>query len=257
MAKKINGPIKFNLREDQFCEIWEANSRDCKFGIQAHAEFSYCTMLYQNGAFVGMMEPGEFYPFSVDCRKKGSRFGSGTIQSAKIAAISSAYKAEMRWGTQNGLWVDYVDENQEHNRLRFGAHGTFYVKLMAGTDGLHQSWFYREFLSQGDPNMTNLDVICKKLKAAFQPWIINEVQKTLEELINEKGYRPEKLFGLTPTELLEVSQRSYKKLESILAAQGITLVPELSEGAIVEGIIDPRTSEKLREQLTQNPLFRP
>ena len=240
MSKKIKGPIEFRLGENNFCQVWEHNRKDCEFGISATSDGGYCTVLYQDG-LPSLMPPGKFYPFSPNPEKKESRFSGDKVERAKIVALSCAYILKVRWGTADGMWV----RDKSGKPYFFGARGVLYVQLAPRRmGGQQQNEFYAKLLSHGDASGFDIEKFRERMREAFQTLIAREVQSILESMDYDLG----KLHGLTPSELLEIDAKAYKVLVPVFEKMGLTL-NSLSENSIVSALHDP--NQLIRCELEQ------
>ena len=238
MPKKIKGPIILHLGENQFCQIWEKTAKECAFGIQVNANGDYYNLLYQNGQFLGLVQPngGVIYPFSVNPYKKGSRFKNRKIKSAKIVCISSAYNLNMLWGTRNPLMI----YDKEGTACNFGANGTIYLELDPGDGGRNADCLYRRLFSQGGPDTMTVEAVRDRLRPAFVEVIGAQIQEALEDM-----NRPlTELKGLTPKEKLDVSKNAYESLKGFFEKEyGLTLTPA-SQRSIVSRLIVRKDEEE-------------
>lgn len=231
MAKKIKGSVMLHLEADQFCQVWAKTAKECAFGVHVTADADYYNLLYQNGQFLGLVQPqgGVIYPFSVNPYKKGSRFKNRKIKSAKIVCISSAYNLNMLWGTRHPILI----YDRDGTPCNFGANGTLFLELDPGDGGRNADCLYRKLFSQGDESSMTVEAVRDKLKPAFVEEIGAKVQECLEEMD-----RPlTQLTGLTPKEKLEVSKKAYEDLKRFFHDQyGLTLAPA-SQRSIVSHLI--------------------
>ena len=231
MPKKIKGPIIPHLGANQFCQTWEKISKECAHGLQVNANADYYTLLYQNGKFLGLVQPdgGAIYPFSTVIYKKGSRFKNKKILSAKVVSISSSYNLKMLWGTKDQILI----YDRDGKPCWFGAGGTLFLELDPGDNGRNADCLYHKLFSQGDPDTMTVEAVQEKLRPAFSMKISEQIQECLESM-----NRPlDQLAGLTPKEKLEVSRMAYDALKGFFREQyGLTLAPA-SKNSIVERLI--------------------
>ena len=52
-GKKIKGPINLGLEEDQFCNVWEADQKDCAYQLKIVTNADHYNLIYQDGKFLG------------------------------------------------------------------------------------------------------------------------------------------------------------------------------------------------------------
>ena len=215
-GRRIRGPISLQLEKDQICKIWEAQARECVFGIEANSNADNYVLWYRNGEFMGLPQPdgGIFYPFSYDPLKKGSRFKNRKFLFAKIVCISKAFNLEMYWGTPNRF---LMFENGKAYRV--GASGKFYVEIDASDAGRNADRLYRKLFSQGDVSGKNVEAVRDELRDVFLPVIGSVLQEHLTEL-----NRPmDQLIGLSPKEMMEISEDVYAKVKDIFADFGLAI----------------------------------
>lgn len=239
MAKKIEGPIILNLDSERvrlardynersqfalFCRAWKKRAKECVFGIEVVADSRYYNLLYQNGEFKGLVT-GVVYPFSYDYTKKGSRFRNRKIKHAEVVCISKSQNLEMFWGTPEKLLVYDKDRTPYH----FGASGSFYTEIEPADHATNADILYRKLLLSADEEgMTVMDVK-DRLQAAYVRRIGAEIQTTLESL----DFPLKELIGLQASEMLEISEKVYKKVKNLFWEYGLTITPA-SVGSIIK-----------------------
>ena len=240
MAKKIKGPVILNLRSEHagprrpemeiFCRVWEHDKKECAFGIPVIADEKYYNLLYQNGKFLGLVQPngGTVYPFSRNPYKKGSRFGNRKIHHAQVVCISKAQNLEMLWGTRSPILVYDRDGKPYH----FGANGSFYVEIEPADLAKNADCFFRKILVSADEEGMTVLAVRDKLKAAF----VNVIGAKIQEVLEEMNRPLSQLVGLTPKEKLEISGRVYQKLRDIFAEYGLTIT-SASKNSIIDRLI--------------------
>ena len=238
MPKKIKGSIMLRLESNQFCRVWEQSSKDCAFGTHVIADGDYYNLLYQNGQFLGLVQPngGVIYPFSENPYKKGSRFKNRKIKSAKLVCISSAYNLNMPWGTKKAM----IMYDRDNTPCYFGASGTLYLELDPGDGGRNADCLYRKLFSQEESDGMTVDAVRNKLKPAFIEVIGAEIQECLENMNRPLA----ELKGLTPKEKLDVSKSAYENLKSFFATEyGLTLT-KASQRSIVSELVVRKDAEE-------------
>ena len=235
-GKKIAGPISLRLENDQMCAVWEAAAKDCVFGLAANANADYYVLWYRNGEFMGMPKPngGIFYPFSYDPLEKGTRSKNKEYMLAKIVCISRAFSLEMYWGTPERFLMF-----EDGKAYRVGASGKFYVEIDPADAGRNADRLYRKIFSQGDAAKKNVEAVRNELRAVFLPVIGTVLQKHLAELNRPMSG----LIGLSPEEMIHISEDVYEKVKGIFSEFGLTIA-EPSKKSIIGNI---RISEDGKE----------
>ena len=251
LGKKINGPVTLELGDAQMCAVWEAKANECVFGLTANANADYYVLWYRNGEFMGMPRPegGMFYPFSYDPLKKGTHFQNRHFFVAKIVCISRAFSIEMFWGTPNRFLM--FDEGKAY---RVGASGKFYVEIDAADAGKNADRLYRKLFSQGDASKKDVEAVRNELRTVFLPIIGSVLQDYLLKL-----NRPMKeLIGLSPREMLEISEAVYPKVRDIFAEFGLTISATSKKSIIGNLLIDEEGHEpKNFSSGSQRPSYAP
>ena len=215
-GKKIKGPINLHLEKDQLCAVWEGQAKECAFDLAVNANADYYVLWYRNGEFMGIprKEGGIFYAFSEDPFTRGSRSKNKECLFAKVVCISRAFNLEMFWGTPNRFLMF-----EEGKAYRVGASGKFFVEIDASDTGRNADRLYRKLFSQGDASKKNVEAVRDELKAVFLPVIGSVLQDYLAELNRPMS----QLIGLSPKEMIEISEAIYPKVKDIFADFGLTI----------------------------------
>ena len=224
-GNKIKGPISLKLEKDQMCTVWEGKAKECVFGLMANSNADYYVLWYRNGEFMGTPKPdgGVFYPFSYDPNTKGTRSQNKEFAFAKIVCISRAFNLEMYWGTPNRFLMF-----EEGKAYRVGASGKFFVEIDAKDAGRNADRLYRKLFSHGNAAQKNVEAVRDELRAVFLPVIGSVLQEHLIELNRPMSH----LLGLSPKEMIEISEDIYAKVKDIFASFGLTISPASKKSII-------------------------
>jgi len=244
-GNKIKGPISLQLEKDQLCAVWEGNAKECEFGLMANSNADYYVLWYRNGEFMGTPKPdgGVFYPFSYDPDQKGTRMKNKQFSFAKIVCISKAFNMEMYWGTPNRFLMF-----EEGKAYRVGASGKFYVEINATDAGRNADRLYRKLFSQGDASQKRIENVRDELRDVFLPVIGSVLQDHLIEL-----NRPmDQLIGLSPREMIEISEDVYSKVKDIFADFGLTISAS-SKKSIIGNLLISEEGKEQKEASFEKP----
>lgn len=242
MSEKIKGSVVLHLEPNQFCRVWEHTAKDCAFGTHVIADADHYNLLYQNGKFLGLVQPdgGVIYPFSENPYKKGSLFKHGKIKSAKVVCISSAYNLNMSWGTVSAMLM----YDRDGTPCYLGASGMLYLELNPGDGGRNADCLYRKLFSQEASDRMTVDAVRNKLKPAFIEVIGAEIQDHLENMNRPLA----ELKGLTPKEKLEVSKSAYENLKDFFETEyGLTLTKANQKSIVSNLVVRKDAEEEARE----------
>ena len=230
-GKKIKGPINPKLEKDQLCVVWEGEAKKCAFDLAVNANADYYVLWYRNGEFMGIpcQGGGIFYPFSHDPFDRGSRSKNKEFLFAKIVCISSGFNIGMFWGTPNRFLMF-----EDGKAYRVGASGEFYVHIDPSDAGRNADRLYRKLFSQGDASQKNVEAVRDELRAVFLPVIGTVLQEYLAELNRPMS----QLIGLSPKEMVEISEAIYFKVKDIFADFGLTISLASKKSIIGNLLID-------------------
>lgn len=229
--KKKDGPVTPKLAREQFCCIIEENSADVKKTYHVIADESKYTLLYRDGRFLGLPQPhgGPIYPFSDDPRKAGNNGQKKKFTYAKVVCLSKDFNLKIFWGTKTPF---VIEDPVTKKAYEVGAHGEFYIQIDPTDAASSADKFYSKCLTQGDANNFDTTQLRDFLTAAF----IMRVGAKIQDYIEEKGTSLETYVGLTPKEMLKISNEICPRLRDVFAEYGVTVVESTSADSILQGL---------------------
>ncbi len=238
-SKKKSGSVTVNLGAEQFCDRlmdeWGSVKKD--YYISASSE-DY-TLLYQSGRFKGMPAPygGKVYPFSVDPTKEGSKKDGKNIGTAEVVVISKTAHLKIYWGTAVPFTLEDPVTMQAY---AVGANGVFYVEIDGSDAARSADMFYRKVMRKHiTAEGFNVETARDFLREAF----IMQIGAKIEDYIRESGRSLANYVGLTPSEILKISQELCPTIKDIFADYGLSVVVKSSANSILQ---DLRVTEYAR-----------
>ncbi len=229
--KKKSNDLNMKLDKDQFCAIAEISASDVthKFCVNSNAD--YYTLLYRGGRFLGMPCPygDPIYPFSTDPRRPGSKKDKKNYRSAKIVCLSKDFNLKVYWGS-NPAFV--MEDPISKKAYEVGARGVFYVNIDPTDAARSADQFYNKCLTQTDANNYNTNELRNFLLESFNMRIGAKIQ----EFINEEQRSLDNYVGLTPVQILKISEKLTPKIKDIFASYGLSIVVESTEGSLLQAL---------------------
>ena len=217
--KRKSDEVRIKLEADQFCSVIEEKQDDVTNKYCIIADANNYNLLYRDGRFLGTPQPfgGTIYPFSDDPRKMGSNGQKKAYRYASIVCLSKDFNLKVDWGTAHPfLIVDPVTQKP----YEIGANGVFYVNIDPSDAARNADLF-------------NTEALRDFLRDAF----IMQIGAKIEQYIAKSGKSLQNYVGLSPSEILSVSQDICPTLADIFDMYGLTVIQEVSSNSILRGLI--------------------
>ena len=230
--KRKSDEVVIKLNEDQFCTVIEEKADDVTHKYCVIADANNYNLLYRDGRFLGTPQPfgGPIYPFADEPRKIGSKRQKKAYRFAKVVCISKDFELKVDWGTARPFTI--VDPASQKT-YEIGANGVFYIHIDPSDAARNADKFYSRCLTQRNADLFNTEALRDFLRDAF----IMQIGAKIEEYINKSGKSLENYVGLTPSEILKVSQEICPTLADMFDIYGLTVRQEVSSSSILRGLI--------------------
>lgn len=230
--KRKSDEVRIKLEADQFCSVIEEKQDDVTNKYCIIADANNYNLLYRDGRFLGTPQPfgGTIYPFSDDPRKMGSNGQKKAYRYASVVCLSKDFNLKVDWGTAHPfLIVDPVTQKP----YEIGANGVFYVNIDPSDAARNADKFYSKCLTQRNADLFNTEALRDFLRDAF----IMQIGAKIEQYITKSGKSLQNYVGLSPSEILSVSQEICPTLADIFDMYGLTVIQEVSSNSILRGLI--------------------
>ncbi len=229
--KRKKGPVEIKLNENQFCSVVEELSDDVASEYCIIADSNNYNLLYRDGKFMGMPAPfgGAIYPFATDPTKQGSNGQKKQFRSAKVVCLSKDFNLKVLWGTDTPF---VLEDKVTRKAYEVGARGVFYVNIDPTDAARNADKFYSKCLTHRNAALFDTEALRDFLRDAF----VMHIGAKIEEYISEKDRSLENYVGLTPSDILAISQELCPKMKDIFNSYGLSIVMEASSGAILQGL---------------------
>ena len=227
--KKTKDEIVMTIAKDAFCAVKEIKVSDVTHKCCIQSNSDHYTLLYRNGRFMGMPCPfgGEIYPFSTDPRNPGKKKELKNFRSAKIVTIMKAFELKIPWGSNPPYTMEDPITKKPYT---VGAFGMFYVTIDPTDAARNADMFYSKCLSQIDANNYDVRELRNFLLQTFNLRIGAEIQN----FINEEQRSLENYVGLTPNQILKISEKLTPRIKDIFASYGLTVNVLSTSGSLLE-----------------------
>lgn len=226
-SKKKSGPAELKLEDNQFCRVLEDKADEVKSNYCIIANSDNYNLLYRDGQFLGMPRPfgGAIFPFSLDPTKEGSKGQKKQFHTAKIVCLSKDFNLKVTWGTKTPF---ILEDCITKEACKVRARGVFYVNIDPSDAARKADQFYSKCLTQRNAEMFTTEALRDFLSDAF----VMQIGAKIQEYMTEANRSVAKLEGLTPSEILKVSEGVYAKTKDIFAQFGLTIT-EISSNSIL------------------------
>ena len=229
--KKTKDEIVMTIANNAFCAVKEIKVSDVTHKCCVQSDEKQYTLLYRNGKYLGMPCPfgGEIYPFSLDPRNPGKKKELKNYRSAKVVAILKEFELKVPWGSDPAYTME---DPITKKPFEVGAFGEFYVTIDHTDAARNADKFYKTCLAQTDANNYDIFKLREFLLQTFNMRIGAEIQN----FINEEQRSLENYVGLTPIQILKISEKLTPRIKDIFASYGLTVNVLSTSGSLLQAL---------------------